>query len=129
MLEAFRRGDYDSALSAYSPDGEYDFTHLADGRLVRDREGVRSEVTRWAATWDGLTMEYELVGTIGEQVVIVVEQTGTGKGSGAPMEMRYGQVFTVRDGAIVGMRTHLDPDDALASAGLDQSKPASEEGA
>jgi len=38
------------------------------------------------------------------------------------MEMRYGQVFTVSDGAIVAMKTYLDAGEALRVAGVDRSE-------
>jgi ketosteroid isomerase-like protein len=119
LLEAFRRGDYEESLTAYDPEVEGDFTHLADGRLVQGREGIRSEVARWQSAWVDLDFDYEVIGVADEQVVIYVHQTGTGRGSGAPMEMEYGQVFTVRDGAVVRMRTYLDRAEAARAAGLD----------
>jgi ketosteroid isomerase-like protein len=35
--------------------------------------------------------------------------------------MRYGQIFTVRNGGIVAMKTYLDPDEALRAAGVERS--------
>jgi SnoaL-like domain len=90
MLEAFRRGDYESALSAYSPEGEYDFTHVADGSLVRSRDGVRSEVGRWVAIWESLTFEYEVIGVAGDKVVIVGMYTPVVSGPGGGSSRVYG---------------------------------------
>jgi ketosteroid isomerase-like protein len=124
MLEAFRRGDYETALSAYDPDVEGDFTHLADGRVVRGREGIRREVARWQGAWENLSFEYEVAGIAGDQVVVFARQTGTGRGSGAPMEMEYGQVYAIRGEAITWMKTYLDRNEALEDAGLEASEPS-----
>jgi ketosteroid isomerase-like protein len=124
LLEAFRRGDYEAALAAYDAEVEGDFTHLADGRLVRGPEGIRSEVARWQSAWVDLDFDYEVVGATDEQVVIYINQTGTGRGSGAPMEMTYGQVFTVRDGSVVRMKTYLEREEAARAAGIDPSEPS-----
>jgi len=121
MLTAFGRGDYDAAMASFDPELQGDFGHMPDGRITHGREAMRSEVARWQGAWTDLVTEYEGIGAAGDTVAVLVHQTGTGKGSGAPMEMRYGQVFTVKDGAIVGMKTYLDPDEALRAAGLERS--------
>jgi hypothetical protein len=54
----------------------------------------------------------------GEKVVLLVRQTGTGKTSGVPAEIRYGQVFVVHNSVIVSMKTYLDRAEALEAAGL-----------
>ena len=118
MLDAFERGDYEAALEMFDPAVEGDFTHMADGRVVRGRAGIRAEIARWLGTWADLTTEWEAVlAGSGNRVLVLVRQSGTGKGSGAPMEMRYGQVFTVGDGAILAMKTYLDRDEARRAAG------------
>jgi ketosteroid isomerase-like protein len=121
MLAAFARGDYEAALAAFDPELRGDFGHMPDGRITHGRDAMRSEVARWQGAWTGLTTEYEGIGAAGDRVAVLVHQCGTGKGSGAPMEMRYGQVFTVKAGAITEMKTYLDPDEALRDAGVKRS--------
>jgi ketosteroid isomerase-like protein len=120
MLAAFGRGDYEAALGAFDPHVQADFTHMPEGQMVAGHDGIRTEVTRWQATWIDLETEYEGMGCTRDKVVVFVRQSGTGKGSGAPMEMRYGQVFTVRGSAITRMKTYLDRDEALKDAGVDR---------
>jgi ketosteroid isomerase-like protein len=124
MFAAFGRGDYEDALAAFDDDVEGDFTHMPDGRMVRGRDGIRAEVARWRGVWTRFETEYEGIAGTGDKVVIFVRQTGTGKSSGAPMEMRYGQVFTLREGAIVAMKTYLDRDQALRDAGVEEGNLA-----
>jgi ketosteroid isomerase-like protein len=119
MLAAFGRGDFEASLGAFDPQVEGDFTHMPDGRMVYGREGIREEVARWAGTWDELETEYEGIAASADKVIVFVRQSGMGKGSRAPMEMRYAQIFTVSDGAITAMKTYLDREQALKNAGLD----------
>jgi ketosteroid isomerase-like protein len=119
LLEAFDRGDYEASLAAYAPDVEGDFTHMPDGRIVHGPEGIREEVSRWVSTWLDFQTEWEGIAEAGDTVVVLVRQWGTGRTSGAPMEIRYGQVFTVRDGAVVAMKTYLDPEQAIEDGGVD----------
>jgi ketosteroid isomerase-like protein len=123
MLDAFTRQDYEAALSAFALDVEGDFTHMPEGRLVHGPDELRRAVARWQLTWDELDTELEEIQSVGENVVIVVRQAGVGKLSKAPMEMRYAQVFTVRDGRIAAMKTYLDPKEAFSAAGADSRAP------
>lgn len=41
----------------------------------------------------------------GEDVVVVLRESGTGKGNGAPMDQRIGVVFTVRDELTIPRRS------------------------
>ena len=118
MMAAFVAGDYERALAAFAPEVEGDFTHMADGRMTSGREEMGREVARWALTWENFETEVEEILDAGEYVVLIVRQTGTGKTSGVPADIRYGQVFAVRDGQIVSMKSYLDPAAALEAAGL-----------
>jgi ketosteroid isomerase-like protein len=117
MLDAFVRGDYEGALEAFDPGVEGDFTHMPDGQMTHGREELRREIARWQGAWEELTTEIEGIEAKGENVLLLVYQSGVGKGSGAPMEMHYAQVFSIRDERIVWMKTFLDRAEALEAAG------------
>jgi ketosteroid isomerase-like protein len=117
MLDAFVRGDYEAALDAFDPEVEGDFTHMPEGRTTQGREELQQEVARWQGTWKDLTTEIEGIEAKGRNVLLLVYQSGVGKGSGAPMEMHYSQVFSIRDERIVWMKTYLDRAEALEAAG------------
>jgi ketosteroid isomerase-like protein len=53
-----------------------------------------------------------------DRVVGVVRQRGRSKSSGVSVDMRYAQVFTIRDGKHVRMEMYNDPDEALKAVGL-----------
>jgi uncharacterized protein len=118
MLRAFSNQEYEAALEAFDPDVEGDFTHMPEGQSVTGPDGIRREVARWELTWDGLRTDVEDLVEAGDKVLLMVRQTGTGKQSGIELDMRYAQVFELRDGRIVRMKTFLDPTEARTAAGL-----------
>jgi ketosteroid isomerase-like protein len=54
----------------------------------------------------------------GDQVVTLVRQVGRGRLSGAEVEQRFAQLWTVRGGKIVRMEMYTDKETALEAAGL-----------
>jgi ketosteroid isomerase-like protein len=59
----------------------------------------------------------EILGA-GDDVVVISFQRGVGRASGAAVEKRLPQVWTVRDGKAVHWRILRDRNDALRTAGL-----------
>jgi ketosteroid isomerase-like protein len=43
---------------------------------------------------------------------------GSGRATGLPLDEDFGQIFTIRDGAVVRFQWFRDPVDALAEAGV-----------
>jgi ketosteroid isomerase-like protein len=117
MMDEFIAGDFTAALSHYAADVEGDFTHMPDGTVVHDPEGIRREVARWRSSWESFETDVEEITATGDLVLLVVRQSGVGKSSGTPIEMRYAQHFRVHDGEVVWMKTFLDVDEARREAG------------
>ena len=119
--DAYARGDLATAASAYSEDTIWDVTRF------RPDEGVHSgleELAKYLASWRETWTEHSFsleraVDAGGDRVVAVIEERGTGRSSGAPVAIRYGQVITVREGRIVETVVYRDPGDAFSVAGLD----------
>ena len=53
-----------------------------------------------------------------ERVLVFVRATATGEGSGAPVEVRMAQEFTVRAGLVVRIKVYPDRAEALKAVGL-----------
>jgi ketosteroid isomerase-like protein len=85
----------------------------------RGRAGFVEFMNGWTEDFEEWSVEVERImdGT-GDRVVVFAKQTATGKRSGAPVELRYGQMFELSGGQIVRSTIYLDPADALAAAGL-----------
>ena len=54
----------------------------------------------------------------GDSVVVRVKQQGRGVGSGAPVAMRYYQVWTFRGRSVIRIESIKERQEALAAAGL-----------
>ena len=118
MLEAFLAGDFQTALSFYAPDVEWDGTNLPDGRIGKGHQAIRDHLERWAEAWDDWTVEVErVVGAAGNQVAVLTRERGRSD-SGLTMDERHAELYTLRDGKIVRRQGFSDPREALEAAGL-----------
>ncbi len=117
--EAFMQGDPEAALSAYSPDTEWDDTRFRpEGKVHRGRDEVAKLVRTWVGTWSDYSIRLERVIDAGNRVVVMWEERGTGKGSGLEVNTQVGVVITVDGGQITRSVVYSDPADALEAAGL-----------
>src|SRR5436190_1912369 len=124
VFDATNQGDWETVLAAYSPDTEWDDRDLRpEGAVHRGIDAMRAEMRAWFGTWSDYWQEVEQVLDAGEDVVVVVRESGVGKGSGAVMDQRVGVVITVRRGLIVRTRLYREPTEALEAVGLGE-KPA-----
>jgi ketosteroid isomerase-like protein len=81
-------------------------------------EGARGFLKNWVDAWEDWELEVEALHDAGEKVVAVLRQRGRSKATGMPVDMRFAQVWTVRDSMRTRMDMYSDPDEALAAAGL-----------
>jgi ketosteroid isomerase-like protein len=83
-------------------------------------EGMREFLTAWGDAWDDWELEVEELRDAGEQVVAFMRQRGRAKATGMPVDMHFGQVWTLRDGKQLRMEMYTTPEEALRAAGLDE---------
>ena len=109
------------AVEFFHPDLELDTTRvpMADLRGIhRGPVEVAEFWRRWLEAWETVEVEFELTGA-GDQVLAEVKQNMRGKGSGIEIEFPdHWQVFTFREGRIIGHTIFLDEAEALEAAGL-----------
>ena len=116
------RTDPASFLTSCDPEIEWDESRMMpEPRVYHGHEGVRQFWRRWTGTWDeyGFAIE-EAIDAGHEEVVVRARVWGRGRGSGVPVELRFGQVFTVRNGRIVRFRAFPDFEQALEAVGLSE---------
>lgn len=82
------------------------------------RETVIQNSRRWWGAWTDYSLEAGELIDAGSSVVLVVHEQGRGKGSGAPFEKRYAQVWTFSRGRIVRWEAYPDKAAALEAAGM-----------
>ena len=91
-------------------------------RNCQARASIRATRAIWIAKFREAfeQIDYRVLEHIdcGENVVTVVEATGTGTGSGVEGTVTYAQVETWRDGKIMSIRYFTSKEAALEAAGL-----------
>ena len=116
------RRDPESFFSVCDPNVEWDVSRLMpDGRVYHGHEGVSEFWRGWTGTWQGFDFTLdEAVDAGGETVVARVRQVGRGRGSGVPVELFFGQVWTIRNGMVVRFQAFPDYRSALEAVGLSE---------
>ena len=61
-----------------------------------------------------------ITSTPGERVVVILNQRGRSKATGIPVDMRFAQVWTLRDGQAIRMQMYASPEEALEAVGLSE---------
>ena len=122
-VEIVRRGyEHFSATGELlaSTDLVWDVSPLGwpDQQIYQGAEGARQFLAEWADAWDDWKLEAEDYVDAGERVVVIVNQRGRSKATGIPIDMRFAQVWTLRDGRGTRMEMYASVDEALEAVGL-----------
>ena len=83
-------------------------------------DGVRDYMSRFLDPWESLTIAAESFREIGDTVLVAVHQAGIGRGSGAPVDIRYFQLWTFSGGRVVRLDVIMSEATALEAAGLSE---------
>ena len=86
--------------------------------LYKGAEGARRFLEEWSGAWDDWELELEELHDAGDRVVAVMHQRGRSRQGGLEVDMRFAQVWTVRDGLRSRMEMYDDPAAALRAVGL-----------
>jgi len=81
-------------------------------------DAMRADFERWASVFDGLRVTVEEVIDGGDQVVVVAHHEGRGRKSGAEVDTRFYEVYTVREGKVSRVDEFIERAEALEAAGL-----------
>jgi ketosteroid isomerase-like protein len=120
QLDAYLRGDSETALAAYDPEVELDVSIRPEGRIYQGLEGLVEAIRTWSGTWEDYRVEVQEIIDAGDNVVVVDHQMGRGKGSGAPLDQQTFWVYTLREGKIVRLVWLSTREEALEAAGLSE---------
>ena len=89
---------------------------MFEGNVVGP-EGMARYFEGQAAVVDGLHVDPEELIEVGDHVVMPFCLTGRAKETGLPIEFRYTQLFTMRDGRFAHARMYASKERALVAAG------------
>jgi ketosteroid isomerase-like protein len=114
-------GDRPEALyEILAPDVEWDAGAIGQLELstCQGRDAVMQFFRLWVAPFDDWGYDVEELLDCGDSVVVRIHQWGRGKGSGASVEGRFWQVWTLRGGKVIRTTHHRDKTRALEAAAL-----------
>ena len=84
------------------------------------RDAVMEFFRRWVSAFEEWNYEWDDLVDGGNSVIVRVHQWGRGKGSGAVVDDRFWQVWTLREGKVVRATHHRDRAQAFEAAGLSE---------
>jgi ketosteroid isomerase-like protein len=115
----FARGDF-SAFEEVADQFEFVTSpELPDAGTYRGDAAI-AWMRAWVDSFDDLTMEATEVIDAGDKVLVALFQRGRPHGSQAPVEGRWWQVVTLREGEIVRAETFPARAHALEAAGISE---------
>ena len=95
------------------------FSGWPERQIYEGRDGAREFLASWTEPWDNWELELEELIEAGEdEVLAVLRQHGASRTTGLEVDMRFAQLWTVRDAKIIRMRMYADPAEARRAAGL-----------
>jgi ketosteroid isomerase-like protein len=114
----WREDRVEDALVGLEPDFEWVVPGHPEGDVRRGPEATIAFFRDWIEPWAELRVDWELLPAEPDRVLAVLEMSGRGRESGAPVDMRVGQLWTFRDDRFVRMVLYYDLDEARRDAGL-----------
>jgi ketosteroid isomerase-like protein len=121
-FEAASRGDFASAMAAYSHDVVLvvpDSVWPAHAGTVTGRDAVGEWFADWFRSFArGYRFEVESVRALGERVVVTARHRGSGRTSGVPTDWSIAYVFTIAEATIDRLELYGGLDEALEAARL-----------
>ena len=91
---------------------------LPDPEAYTGKEAFIDNLAKLEAPFDELRMEPLEIVDLGERIVVVVSMRGRGRGSSAPVEMTFTQLWSLRDGEAVSLQDYATKAEALEAAEL-----------
>jgi ketosteroid isomerase-like protein len=121
-LEAFNSEDMERILAFVDPDFETEVSGelSAEPDAYRGHDGIRRYFESFRDAMDEIRFQPERFWDAGEAVVVALRLTAKGRQTAIRVEQRIAQVWSVRDGRAIGVRTYTSIAEALRAAGLQE---------
>ena len=126
-LDVVRRGYEHFAATGelpadiYDPEFVWDMSHFRgwpEQQTYEGIDGARAFLRAWTDAWEDWELEVESLQEVGDQVLAIMHQRGRSKTTGLPVDMRFGQLYTLLDGKQTRMVMYADTAEAIQAAGL-----------
>ena len=117
-IDAFNRGDTDTAFRNVSPDFEYDQTRAVGiDRGVFNLDEFKDLLGTFAGSWESFTIGADELIDRGEHVVMPFTNVARGR-DGIEVQARGVWVWTIRDSTVVGACLYQELQEALEAVGV-----------
>ena len=116
-FERWNAREFDGLLELFEPDAVWDMTPAGIPGMgeYRGHEAIRRWFGLWLEVFPESRVEVEDVETRGEWGFVTILQHARGGSSGAPVPFHYYGVGRWRDGRLVFVENHIDPEPARAA--------------
>ncbi|MBA3263320.1 MAG: nuclear transport factor 2 family protein [Thermoleophilaceae bacterium] len=121
----WREDRLEEALIGLGPDFEWVVPNHPEGDVRHGAEATIAFFRDWVEPWEELHVEWDLYPAEPDRVLAILTMHGRGRESGAPVDMRVGQLWRFREGRAVQMVLYYDVDEARRAAGLTERSLAS----
>ncbi len=100
--DAWNRSDLDATIEMMTEDFEFRpaLVFFDLDPLYRGHEGWREFWKIWRDAWETVSIRVERVQDLGDRAYAIVVFEGIGRGSGAPVSMSFGQLWSFREGLV-----------------------------
>jgi ketosteroid isomerase-like protein len=115
----WREGRVEEALRGLEEDFEWVVPEHPEGAIRRGPDAVIQFFVDWVEPFDDFEIEWELHEAGPDLVLADIHMNARGHESGAPVEMRFAQLWTFRGRRVVRMEMFNDLDEARRRAGLE----------
>jgi ketosteroid isomerase-like protein len=119
-FDAFNSADIERILGFIHPDFEAAIPpeFSAEPDTYRGHDGVRRYFQSFQDVMDEIRFAPERFWDAGDSVVVAARVTAKGRQTAIAVEQRLAQVWSIRDGKAIGVRTYASASEALTAAGL-----------
>jgi ketosteroid isomerase-like protein len=118
LFDAFERRDDGAMMELWHPRAEVELHLGPEIGHYRGRDGVRQAFATFLGRWDDYELQIEDMIEQDGRVVVLLDETGKGKGSGVAVRWRSTQVYEVRDGQVTSFTVYPNRD-VLPELGLE----------
>jgi len=115
---ALNRGDLSVVLELLDPEIEWhEPAPSPEAGAHRGRDSFERFLRGWLESFDAFRVDPERVVERGDDLVVIVRQSGTGRSSGLHVDARLAHVWTVANGKAVRWEAVAEPEAALGDGG------------
>jgi ketosteroid isomerase-like protein len=95
-------------------------SEMPDRERHSGKQGFLDNLSKLGNELDELRIEPLEFVDLDDKLVVEVLMAGRGRSSGAPVEMKFAQLWSLRDGKAVSLRDFATKEEALEAAGLSE---------